>query len=273
MRPLDRLAYQPKPLLPEWRWWPALPFATLVLLASHALVWELSLASLTAQNRNPPTETRADANPETKEGGADERIVGYTLWLTIFTGALAAVSAGQIRYLIRADRATKRALDQSKEATEIELRPYIAPGVATLHSDPSGGGKMFARVKLTNVGKTPASDMVVSVGLSIQTWPQTSVVRTATMGGVGPQITRMELWPANDARAKTNGINVSRSALEEVDRSEAAIVLGGTLQYRDVFGMRHTTHFSRHKIGESWRDGEPMDVSPRGNESISERVK
>ena len=133
---------------------------------------------------------------------------------------------------------------------------------------------MFARIKLTNVGKTPASDLICSVALSVQTWPQTSVIRVANMEGTAlPQITRMELWPTNNASAQTNGIELTKSAIGEVERSEAAIVLNGTLQYLDAFGTRHTTHFSRLKIGEGWRDAEPMAVSPRGNESTSEKAK
>jgi hypothetical protein len=53
------------------------------------------------------------------DGGAEEAIAYYTLWLAIFTGALVIVSFAQIRYLIRADNNTRVAAEAAKKSADV----------------------------------------------------------------------------------------------------------------------------------------------------------
>ena len=87
----------------------------------------------------------------------------------IFTGILMAATVVLAFFTVMLWRSTKEAvkdanagiqiasktLEHAKDAAQIELRPYIAPGVATLHTDPGGGGKCSLESNSRTSGKRP----------------------------------------------------------------------------------------------------------------------
>jgi len=99
-------------MLPEWRYWPAVPFAALIFVA---------IAGVSIP-KSPPQQTSAEHGSYTvanDEPTPDERLADYTLWLERFTALLAVVSALQVVLLIRSDR--KMADTAALTARQVDL--------------------------------------------------------------------------------------------------------------------------------------------------------
>jgi hypothetical protein len=85
--------------------------------------------------------------------GLRDPVAYYTLWLMLFTGALAVFGVFQIRLLVRADKLAKESLDQARISSERQLRAYVLIDSSELVRDGPG---IVLQLKVRNFGETPA---------------------------------------------------------------------------------------------------------------------
>ncbi|MGC9953688.1 MAG: hypothetical protein ABSD21_05380 [Rhizomicrobium sp.] len=103
-----------KPLLPAWRYWPAIPLAALVIAAC------VSFASpIPPFQENPVSRNGTKPGAKPQKVDPNERLADYTLLLMIFTGALVIVGALQIRLLFKADQTARRGLEIAGQQTAL----------------------------------------------------------------------------------------------------------------------------------------------------------
>jgi hypothetical protein len=94
-----------KPLLSEWRYWPAFPLAALFLVAGIG-----TASPIPTVPERPIAQSSAKPADKRQNADSDERLADYTLWLTIFTAALAGVGFLQIRLLSNAEKTAREGL-------------------------------------------------------------------------------------------------------------------------------------------------------------------
>jgi hypothetical protein len=139
-----------KPLLPEWRYWPAAALASLFLVALVALSLPPPLPPDDAKAPNQaPQRSQTYVDPRT----AEERIADYTLWLERFTGLLVFVTGFQIAFLIRADSATRKSIDLARAEFLSTHRPRIILREAIIGSVLEGE-PITVIITVANVGET-----------------------------------------------------------------------------------------------------------------------
>jgi hypothetical protein len=97
---------------------------------------------------------------------SNAQLAYYTLWLMIFTGALAVTSTIQIAFLTRADQANKKSSEASARAANAAARnskallmverAYVFAGVGKIVSGKEKGNSATIYMRMRNTGKTPA---------------------------------------------------------------------------------------------------------------------
>lgn len=110
----------------------AVGFAAWVTVLSALLIVELSYQPPNDSKKNQPYD---NSTQDVDRRTPDERLADYTMWLERFTGLLVAVTAIQIGFLLRADRASQRAFEASTKATrdsmELAERRFALQGLQT----------------------------------------------------------------------------------------------------------------------------------------------
>src|SRR5208283_1416017 len=163
--------------LPEWRYWPAIPFVALIVLA----IVGSSLAPLPPQQ----PQTNSSASEKTKSGSAvvatpklaDDRIADYTFWLMLSTAVLGGASIFQAYFIIRADKIAHIAAEAARDSARAAIgseRAWVLLFVDEQNFEEANLGRINAedwesvpeavekppkpRVKFhfENLGKTPA---------------------------------------------------------------------------------------------------------------------
>lgn len=162
-----------KPLLPEWRWWPAIPLVVLLGLC-------IASSSLPPPVPQPYKEQPASTSGpqcsthECRQEANEKALTDYTGLLAWFTGALfvatfftAGFGAVQILFLVRADKTARISADAAKLAADTS----VAAERAYLILEPGSEGPAINRpadnemshvfrfavpYEIKNYGKTPA---------------------------------------------------------------------------------------------------------------------
>jgi hypothetical protein len=209
-----------------------------------------------------PTSQKEPEKPFWEKAETDP-VAAFTGALAALTAGLVAVSGIQIFFLTRADRATRVALDQSRDAAIRELRAYVAPISGSIFSD---GLLVQAQMTLENVGKTPATDLVCFCSIRIGDWPQTSFVRPSSTEGKLP--IKRELWPSQKLFEDPVTLEVMGVEMTAIRAEEKAFFVEGVVEYIDVFGWTVRTYYSRYWNGwENLSKAPALRISPHGNET------
>ncbi|MCA0046957.1 hypothetical protein LB577_08305 [Mesorhizobium sp. B283B1A] len=183
------------PLLPRWRYWPAVALAALIA----APIAGLSIPP------PPPEKYDSDKSPEkertdlTPEDSTDEKLADYTLWLVFVTAGLGVVAAFQTKLLSNSDRTanklvgiaerqmliTGRQTDiidkqhavgrlqyiSARDNAKRELRAYLTvepDGINQL----IGKMAVIGQVRLRNVGRLPARSVTLIVKMKRSAKPE-----------------------------------------------------------------------------------------------------
>ena len=142
----------------------ALLLLTILALAGASAEGPHSPQNKSAQSHSASIESKCD-KPETFwQRTTCDPVAFYTLFLTVFSGLLAAVSFVQIRYLIRADKtariaaeAARGSAETSSTTAERQLRAYVLADNIGFHA--SG----IAIAQIRNFGQTPAYDVRITI--------------------------------------------------------------------------------------------------------------
>jgi hypothetical protein len=101
------------------------------------------------------------SKPSFLEKTFDDPIALYTLLLAVFTGALVAVTVGQIGFLIRTDKTARLTAEAAKVSADAAVainRPFILieQVESGLKAEPGKVAFGFYKYNITNCGRTPA---------------------------------------------------------------------------------------------------------------------
>jgi hypothetical protein len=151
----------------------------------------------------------ATAYAQSSQKSADDRIVNYTLWLMIFTGVLAVVSAVQIGFLIRADKTARISAEAAKKSVDISEASMIAGARAFVstaelvptweHDKTTGRYSWRFRPTWKNSGNTPTKNLKLYSACELRNTPLPQGFdfdQTITAPGVGlipPQSENLEV--------------------------------------------------------------------------------
>jgi hypothetical protein len=256
----------------SWRWWPA------CLIVGPVLAVLIGLSSPQAPGQGAyhgGAQQRAGQSPTQIVGPktADERLADYTAALAWFTAALAAVGAiqfgaslVQIRYLVRADRGGRDALDNARKASAHELRAYIVPRKPNVFLL-GVTGNIGCQIALKNVGATPAYETVCSLTLYVDDYPSARNVAAGQVGGP----TVFEIWPKHTVIVTIDPsaeIRLADGQHNAIQRGAMAVYVQGVVEYTDAFGEQQRTEFSYYKLGVDWISSDrQMSLRASGNKS------
>ena len=223
-----------KPLLPEWRYWPAVALAALIGVAVVCGVssWTAPRSHITntsknndrqqqSVNKHPPVFFTVGAwirdNHDPIEAVA-------TVLLTVVTGILVWVAHRQFT--------TTRAQLRAYVMVETVARTVLGPGTI-----PQGS------VRIKNFGQTPAHDVRAIIGMGFAKYPFEGMEWHSKTSSPEAQFGR-SLGPSDDFSLP---INLSRTITAEqiraVEAGRWALWINGKIFYRDVFGRGQTTEF------------------------------
>jgi hypothetical protein len=258
-----------KPLLPSWHYWPALPFALLIL----ACMAGASLPPIPPQHSTEQSSTgprfKQKINSTVLIKTADDRIADYTWWLTFFTAVLGGASIFQAYFLIRADATAKIAADAARKSADTaadtakkELRAYVNVATARVHNLEKTSGRHII-VETRNFGKTPAHDERFLCGEHVREWPLQTILPPP------PENLRTSVDALPPGRKSIMKIPVSDlSEWEECELRDgrAGVYFWGTITYTDVFGDPHFTNIRLVCEGEGLASGH-MHATEDGNDA------
>jgi hypothetical protein len=190
-----------------------LPFAALVLVASHGLIWELSSPS--AHRRNESAQDYQSGG-DAKLNGASDPASAVAAWsalaLTLITGFLAYMAWQQSR------------------TTRAQLRAYIGVETANYSVDLP---KHEARIRIKNFGQTPAYNVVCRIGIEVAPDFTGKIDKKAeTVRG------NATVFPQHSLTIKRRTDLIAPDGDEPI-----GIFVFGRITYRDAFGFRRWTKF------------------------------
>jgi hypothetical protein len=249
-----------KPLLPEWRYWPALALAGLILVGMFGFA------------SSPPPQKIGGDTPKTEKSQDDpnQRLANYTFWLTILTGGIVLTGFLQILVLLKADNTarmgikiaarqgviSRRQMEISGQQTDILAaqkdmqrqeflithRPKMRlRGLDFLPSDKES--EFIAR--LSNVGATEANILAFKLVVSLI--------------GESGQITHLlpdEFSTEKSTVGSGNTFWIRRTVIEggtPFEKASRRLMASGAVLYRDGMDRVRTTSFGRQNIPGSIR--------------------
>ena len=173
----------------------------------------------------------------------------YYAWFQLW-----AAAAGMVGLLVtifltfRAVRTAERSLTHAQEITQIELRAYMAPDLPSLKRRPSSdtvaGVAYRSRMDFKNYGSTPAVEFKLQ-------W------RILEKDKV-PEFDELDDEPWDIAGNIAQGdsfyfeydFEISKDSLPLYSTEELSTYFLCRVEYRDVFGNRHTEHLMLHTDGD-----------------------
>jgi hypothetical protein len=207
-------------------------------------------AAVSEANHAPPEISRTEI--------ANEVIAHYTRALAFLTAALAVVGIGglavsgiEIWFLTRAERMTRKTIEQMDDTARKQLRAYIDLFAAQVHYDSSNQAACFVDVRIKNYGQTPASDVVSLYGEHVREWPLRSKLHDPPNipHGIAPlppdreSIQRIPIGPLNPWLEN------------ELKAGRAGIYFWSLVTYADIYGDRHATRMQLVCEGDGIRTG------------------
>ncbi len=254
-----------RPLLPRWRYWPAMPLVALVGLIVVGLSIDLQRPkSGVADDRREHAQPERAANPV-----PDEQLAYYTEWLAGFTGVLALTSFLQGIFLFRADatariaaNAAARSADIASDTARKQLRAYVYVDTARVYNLDKAANR-FIVVETKNFGSTPALNNRFWGGEHVREWPLTSQL------GAPPSNMRMgveALPPGRKSIFRVPVDELSEWEERELRDGRAGVYFWGRITYDDVNGGSHSTDIRLVCEGEGLNSG-LMHATETGNES------
>lgn len=221
----------PKAILPEWRYWPAIPLAVLILLAMIGFSFSKHPPQHTHPNQSS-SASQNDIDPRTPE----QRLADYTLWLERFTGLLAVVSAVQIGFLLRADMLTRRSINLARQEFVASNRPeldirFIRPSYLTDELYPNS-----VEIGIVNRGTSVAE--LTGCAARLQYYSPTDLPHPAQIVG------NAFIEPRRFIVGATDTGRIQRTGVGRGGAYDKLHVLGW-LVYADSNGQTRTTYFCR----------------------------
>lgn len=200
-----------------------------------------------------------------------ERIAEYTRWLAAFALGLLFVALGQIalfgvqlRHLRRSAQdaadTTKAAAESARAATaqagiardslkamqntaERQSRAYVEVEIEKLDLNAANTGVAEVVLRVRNVGRTPARDLVCNSWVELRPWPQPP--NAAFTGPADPNQSKAIVNPGQARHFKT----ATKAPLKAFELEEIAagtprrLYVFGSVTYRDVFRNDLVTEF------------------------------
>jgi hypothetical protein len=232
------------------------------MLIAVAIVGSSRPASQTQQYPQKK-EIRQSAQPDTKNGTADDRIADYTLWLERLTGLLAFSTIGlwwvtertlrhartdserqaddmraSIAAASSAAEAAQKTVEKMTDTGERQLRAYVHISEGRVVFDERGTRVDF---KFKNFGATPASGVHFNCCARWREYPLVSLLEDAP---APRDYGRAVLAPGGPPHAIIihrnewlNGIN------QQPPEMQRTLYIYGTIYYVDAFNHPRETHF------------------------------
>jgi hypothetical protein len=154
--------WRPSLRLPEWRWWPAIPLAALFFLALLG-AW----LPIPPPQKNAIAASQKIPEGKTKQIDPNERLANYTLWLTIFSGALAVLGGLELYWIVRQETwmkksvaAAQNAVKETRRIGEAQVRAYVKIKQVTIDfidmGEKIGADAAHVHIIASNAGQSPA---------------------------------------------------------------------------------------------------------------------
>jgi hypothetical protein len=255
-----------KPLLPDWRFWPAIPFAALLFLAGIA-------SSLPPPPQAIAADTPKTDKPEDKPKKPDERLADYTWWLTVLTAGIVTTGFLQILVLMKADKAARLGARAAMKQTVIARRQMLISGQQTEILEKQAAiqrqefitahrplirirsvsgpievkGKLAFVVNYANVGDTEAN--VIQTTIEIQAFGADGLIRPF----IESKVTAVgRAFKSGESDMIVCEIPDSLSPIHTATTIRRLLVAGGVI-YRDGNGIIRATSFGRRNTPPSLR--------------------
>ncbi len=146
---------------------------------------------------------------------------------------LAAILAGVTAYVFWCQLGTmEQANRDSREASKLENRAWIAPITSKIHTEMGQSGIIF-NVPFTNSGKTPALHVSAWIG---------AVGDFKDIGFGEPSRGHADELLGLDQVGNTSTVPFPSDVIQKI-QSGATLYVFGTIWYDDIFGGKHWTQF------------------------------
>lgn len=222
-----------KPLLPEWRWWPALALAALITTAGVAVV--LSPSPPRPQQRQiAQTETHNEVWDAVREAFDSFRTVPADNWIACFTALTTLIFLGQLFAMRRANqhfRVTERAY--------VKLS-HESPGILWQ----GNSGKFRVSLRITNFGRTPArvTDVVTNFFLCDPTM-KIDELPPSVQHGFSKETKAFLV--TQDYFFQHIEMSITPTEQQQVVNAAQKLIFYGYADYVDQFGVRHRSGYGR----------------------------
>jgi hypothetical protein len=240
-------------ILPEWRYWPAVPLATLFIVAMIG-----PLLSRPPQQEQSITGTYQHPEEKSEKIDPNERLADYTIWLTVFSGALAVLGGLELYWIVRQEswmrKSVEAAREQSNAATEsnsftraafaAENRPWITIENIEINGpfeidETTKRPRLNIALTFRNIGRAPTAiflwgvmRLVLSGGLDTGAALQTVLLEAGKFPTTGPT-----LLPNDQIRRHNLFVLMDQSDFARVSiNNRLTVTVVGCIQYRPAMG-------------------------------------
>lgn len=219
----------------SWRWWPAVFLGALIVLAIWGEVRSTSPVAATYQAVQGQRYDRSLAEAAPSAPSSDDRVAEYTLWLARLTAVL-AVATGLLWL------ETRRAIIDTRKASERELRAYVMVTLTGARVDPTKKG--LAGIGIHNRGKTPAHDVIVYWVMSVAPHkagkPQVDWYNSKASC---PDESALLLGPDEYRGVESECDPFTEEEVRSILSGEETLYVVGRVEYIDAFEEKRTTRF------------------------------
>jgi hypothetical protein len=254
----------------------AIAAAVFVLAAVSLSIWRSFHVS------SPPNEAHGAQSADPKENHgkeekgfidrtAEDPVAFFTLWLTLFTGILAAFTvwlalstkdlrdfaeeqARDMKESIAASKesadAAKRAVELSDRTAERQLRAYIFPS-EQMTFDVAMGKQPRSEILVKNTGQTPASEVIAWAGITVSNFPLDRELQRATPEYM-KTASRRVVGPGGSFKiAPVWNETITAQHMQMLENGTAAVFIWGEVTYVDVFGRSRKTGINGYFGGDT----------------------
>lgn len=210
---------------------------------AHAINANINSQSAHAQREKAPqTPLTVEAHvtgelKTTAENAGQETSSENNRWLdpiSIFTGLLVLVGAGQVWFLRNTDIATTKAANAAKASTDAvvsQLRAYISVGPIE-SSAPTFDPNITVLLEVKNRGQTPAYSLISQTTVDVLPFPQETEFPIAKIEGIGSKCD-LDKDAVLTLRATRHAL--SQEERERLVKGAARIYVYGLIRFADAF--------------------------------------
>jgi len=243
-----------KPLLPEWRWWPAVALAILVFVAVGGFV--------SSGTRVPRQPTHTAEQQQQHKHPVNERpsiFLAIGTWVGDNHDAIEALATALLTFVTGI---LVWVAYRQFTTTRAQLRAYVyvsaVQGFITRHGDKTN---IVVHLTIKNFGSTPAYKLESWMGIWAANFPTVEFPAPPpdfqTVSATLPPGGTYDLVQGGDITANLNAIT----------QSKKAIYAYGGMRYRDAFNIERNTRFRLRCAGERGLAKGTFDYCLQGNDA------